>query len=143
MTTMTVEEIQTLHESALGAAHPFSHAAVGVLLQRIADLELQVEMAGYQSAAYLKGEDAGVAAVAARWKEALESPIPAPGKMNEPLEGLYRLTEALRTTIAQMDLLAEAGLCYFTLTSVREYLKDVRFEAEKIGIQGGLTRFTR
>ena len=46
--------------------------------------------------AYWQGYDDAVAGVAMRWTQALTAPIPAPGTMNEPLESLYRRTEALR-----------------------------------------------
>jgi hypothetical protein len=45
---------------------------------------------------YWQGHDDAVRGVAMRWEEALTAPIPAPGVMNEPLESLYRRTEALR-----------------------------------------------
>ncbi len=79
---------------------------VGVLLQRIEDLELKADMAGYESAVYLRGQDSGVHGVAERWRQALEAPIPNPGVMSEPLEGLYRRTEALRTALREI---AEEG----------------------------------
>lgn len=47
----------------------------------------------------------------------------------------------LREALAEADKLAEAGLCYFTLSSAREFLKDVRRTAKKAGVQGGLTEF--
>lgn len=52
-------------------------------------------MAGLQRGKDL-GHDEAVRGVAMRWEEALTEPIPAPGVMNEPLESLYRRTEALR-----------------------------------------------
>ncbi len=34
--------------------------------------------------------------------------------------------KAMRDILELIDLKAEAGLCYFTLASAREYLKDIR-----------------
>lgn len=53
--------------------------------------------AEFYSKEYWQGHDAAVHGVAMRWEQALTAPIPAPGVMNEPLESLYRRTEALRT----------------------------------------------
>lgn len=45
---------------------------------------------------YWRGHNSAVAGVAKRWEEALTEPIPKAGIMSEPLESLYRRTEALR-----------------------------------------------
>ena len=65
----------------------------------IKDLQLQVAVAGTETAAYYAGQDAALAGISQRWEEALTNPIPKAGKMNEPLEGLYRRTEKLRADL--------------------------------------------
>ncbi len=45
-----------------------------------------------------------------------------------------RRIEALRVALERIEVKAQAGLCYFTLASAREYLKDVRDEvADALG----------
>jgi hypothetical protein len=63
----------------------------------------QLEDAEFYSAEYWKGHDDAVRGVAKRWEEALTAPIPKAGVMNEPLESLYRRTEALRTAIEETE----------------------------------------
>lgn len=73
---------------------------VNTLLRRghdtILDLQLQLSVAGTNTAAYFAGQDAAFAGIVERWTQALSDPIPKAGVMNEPLEGLYRRTEELR-----------------------------------------------
>lgn len=57
---------------------------------------------GEDSIEWWHGNDAGVAGAALRWEEALTEPIPKPGVMREPLESLYRRTEALRDSLARV-----------------------------------------
>jgi hypothetical protein len=52
--------------------------------------------AEFYSKEYWQGHDDAVRGVAMRWEQALTAPIPKAGVMNEPLESLYRRTEALR-----------------------------------------------
>lgn len=51
----------------------------------------------YAHPAWWRGEENGVAGAAMRWDQALTRPYPHPGVMNEPLESVYRRTEALRS----------------------------------------------
>jgi hypothetical protein len=37
--------------------------------------------------------------------------------------------------LGELDRKAEAGLCYFTLTSAREFLKDIRRLIDESGIE--------
>lgn len=73
---------------------------INTLLRRgrdaILDLQLQLSVAGTNTAAYFAGQDAAFAGIVERWTQALSDPIPKAGVMNEPLEGLYRRTEELR-----------------------------------------------
>lgn len=57
------------------------------------------------NANYWAGQDEATAGVCKRWEEALTNPIPKAGVMQNPLEYLYRRTEALRT---RADRLAAA-----------------------------------
>ncbi len=63
----------------------------------------KLETAEFHSAEYWKGHDDAVRGVAMRWEEALTAPIPKAGVMSEPLEFLYRRTEALRTALEQAE----------------------------------------
>jgi hypothetical protein len=63
----------------------------------------KLEDAEFHSAEYWKGHDDAVRGVAKRWEEALTDKIPKAGVMNEPLESLYRRTEALRTAISEAE----------------------------------------
>lgn len=40
----------------------------------------------------------------------------------------------VRGLLEEIDLKAEAGLCYFTLTSAREFLKDIRRAIAETGV---------
>lgn len=66
------------------------------LLARIDEARRASTVDCSHTAAYWQGHDVAIAGVAERWQQALTSPIPAPGVMSEPLESLYRRTEALR-----------------------------------------------
>ena len=44
----------------------------------------------------------------------------------QELEALRAERDALKAAMEKIDLKAEAGLCYFTLESAREFLKDIR-----------------
>lgn len=46
--------------------------------------------------------------------------------------------QVLVEAIKRMDLLAEGGICQFTNGGKHAFLKDIRKEAAKVGIQGGL-----
>jgi hypothetical protein len=59
-------------------------------------LELEVCKHDESNAQYWAGQDDGCLGAAGRWQEALTNPMPKPGVMQEPLETLYRQTEALR-----------------------------------------------
>lgn len=50
-----------------------------------------------------------------------------------------QLTDALRALL-EIDRLAEAGLCQFSSGGKHAFLRDIRKEVEKLGLQGGLTR---
>jgi hypothetical protein len=63
----------------------------------------KLETAEFHSAEYWKGHDDAVCGVAKRWEEALTDKIPKAGVMNEPIESLYRRTEALRTAIEEAE----------------------------------------
>jgi hypothetical protein len=68
------------------------------LQDQIEQLQLELECAKRNEATvtYWQGQEDGVHGVASRWEEALTCPIPKAGTMQEPLESLYRRTEALR-----------------------------------------------
>lgn len=87
------------------------HASHAERLRKKADdLELQLSMCNYETAAWWEGNDAGVFGVMGLWKQALNDSIPKPGKISyEPLETLYRQTEALRTSREQAWQEAEAA----------------------------------
>jgi len=55
------------------------------------------------SKAWWAGNDAGAAGVADCWRRAIEEPYPKPGVMSEPLESLYRKTEALRAKLTAAE----------------------------------------
>jgi hypothetical protein len=99
MSTVTVENIRDDHASQIGShqkrQYHLSHAAVGVLLQRIEALELQVEMAGYDTPVYHRGVTAGVIGILSLWRQALDGTTPK-GTIQHSIEDLCRETEALR-----------------------------------------------
>lgn len=75
------------------------------LRDRIELLELDLECArrNENNVNYWYGQDDGVRGACQRWQEALTNPMPKPGIMQEPLEKLYRQTEALRRELASMQ----------------------------------------
>jgi predicted nuclease with TOPRIM domain len=73
------------------------------LTKELETAQMDAAVAGTETGAFWKGHDEAVAGVAGRWRAALEDPIPKSGAMNEPLESLYRRTEALRTKIERRD----------------------------------------
>lgn len=83
------------------------------LRDQIELLELDLECArrNENNVNYWYGQDDGVRGACLRWQEALTNPVPKPGIMQEPLEKLYRQTEALRQDLdrAQKDLLLVRG----------------------------------
>lgn len=95
---------------------------------------LQEAVSGTETGAYWKGHDEAVAGVAGRWREALDDPMPKVGVMSEPLEGLYRRTEALRKSldniIASMALESSCALKYDTY-QVEKDAYDVALAALK------------
>lgn len=50
---------------------------------------------------------------------------------------------AMMGALEECDKLAEAGLCCMSFSSAREFLKDIRREVRKLGLQGGLTEFEK
>ena len=48
-------------------------------------------------------------------------------------------TIKLRETLEEIDLLAEAGLCQFSVLGKHAFLKDIRRKIAELGIQGGVT----
>lgn len=46
-----------------------------------------------------------------------------------------------REALAEVDRLAEAGLCQFTGSGKHAFLEDIRGVIAKLGIQGGLTSY--
>lgn len=74
------------------------------------NLKLDIEVIRHDeaNANYWAGQDEGAAGVSGRWEEALTKPIPKAGVMREPLECLYRRTEALRSRAER--LAAATGL---------------------------------
>lgn len=72
--------------------------------QRIAELEMERDAGDMNSQAYWRGQDAGVAGVSGRWREALEEAIPKPGTLGDKqLEALYRSTVKLRLRITELE----------------------------------------
>lgn len=76
-------------------------------------LELDCARRNENNVNYWYGQDDGVRGAAGRWEEALTCPIPKAGSMQEPLESLYRRTEALRQErdTAVSDLALALGRC--------------------------------
>lgn len=74
------------------------------------DQEMELTAADILSPAYWRGHDMAVAGVAGRWEEALTDPMPKPGVMHEPLETLYRRTEALRFGASAYQYLRDQGI---------------------------------
>jgi len=71
-------------------------ARIAELEKKVEDLELQLAMCNYETAAWYEGHDDATEGFAQVWEAALTEPIPKPGAMREPFESLYRRTEALR-----------------------------------------------
>jgi hypothetical protein len=92
-------------------------AEMQVLQDQIQTLELDLECArrNENAATYWYGQDDGVRGTCLRWAEALTDPMPKAGTMREPLETLYRQTEALRR-----DLDDYAGLMVAHAQAVAE-----------------------
>lgn len=77
-------------------------AEIQVLQDQIEELQLELDCArrNPEVTTYWSGIEDGTRGTAGRWEEALTHPMPKPGVMPEPLESLYRQTEALRQTLA-------------------------------------------
>lgn len=60
------------------------------------ELDLECARRNENNVNYWYGQDDGVRGACLRWQEALTNPMPKVGKMQEPLESLYRRTETLR-----------------------------------------------
>jgi len=75
------------------------------LRDQIELLELDLECArrNENNVNYWYGQDDGVRGACLRWQEALTNPMPKLGVMQQPLEALYRLTEALRRDLATVQ----------------------------------------
>lgn len=90
-----------------------------VVLQRVVDgktpigdegLDAMDQWAADQgNPAYWRGVDEGVRGTAMRWDEALKAPMPRPGVMRDPLEGLYRRTEDIRQALERTRAAAPEG----------------------------------
>lgn len=78
-------------------------SALATARQERDDLKLQLSVVNTDKAAWWEGHDKAIAGAAMRWKQALETPIPKPGVMNEPLESLYRATEFLRARLTELE----------------------------------------
>lgn len=74
------------------------------------DQEMELTAADTLSPAYWRGHDLAVIGVCDRWNEALTDPVPKPGVMHEPLESLYRRTEALRFGASAYAYLRDQGV---------------------------------
>jgi hypothetical protein len=85
-------------------------AEMQALQDQIERLTLELEVCKHDETdvKYWAGQDDGVMGAAQRWQEALTNPIPKPGVMQEPLETLYRQTEALRLDLQGFHGQAEA-----------------------------------
>lgn len=92
---------------------------------KLDEAELAASVAGTEEGAFWKGHDNATHGVAMRWRQALEAPIPAPGVMNEPLESLYRRTEALRAALEQIES------CPDDSTVLRNIARDALRKKEK------------
>lgn len=75
------------------------------LQDQIENLQLELDCAKRNEATvtYWQGMEDGVMGACQRWEEALTHGIPKPGCMQEPLESLYRRTEALRQENAALQ----------------------------------------
>lgn len=72
-------------------------------------LELDCTKRNEATVTYWQGMEDGAMGVCQRWQEALTDPIPKAGVMQEPLESLYRQTEALRLDLEGFHSLATEG----------------------------------
>lgn len=79
------------------------------LREQIAELELELDCArrNQEVVTYWQGIEDGTRGTAGRWQEALTHPMPKHGVMPEPLESLYRQTEALRQGLEGVHGVAE------------------------------------
>jgi delta-aminolevulinic acid dehydratase/porphobilinogen synthase len=57
----------------------------------------------------------------------------------ERISTLTAERDALKEQVEKMDILAEAGLCQFSVGGKHEFLKDIRQIAADAEIQGGIT----
>lgn len=80
-----------------GPAVPWAEE-IQVLQDQIERLQMELEVCKHDESniQYWAGQDDGCLGAAGRWQEALTNPMPKAGVMGEPLETLYRQTEALR-----------------------------------------------
>lgn len=78
---------------------------VEALQDRIDILELDLECArrNENNVNYWTGQDDGLRGACQRWQEALTEVMPRSGAMQEPLESLYRQTEALRLELLKTE----------------------------------------
>lgn len=54
--------------------------------------------------------------------------------MNHPIKESSKVIRErlMREALERIEIKAQAGLCYFTLTSAREFLKDIRDEVADV-----------